>query len=88
MENSSGQKVDLYIPRKCSYTNALITPKDHASVQINVGHVDENGLYTGQYTSYALCGKIRGMAQGDAALNVLATDDGFIQNVVKGARPN
>ncbi|KAF5941857.1 hypothetical protein HYC85_019500 [Camellia sinensis] len=37
MQNEEGQNMDLYIPRKCSATNRLITAKDHASVQINVG---------------------------------------------------
>mmetsp|Transcript_5675 Transcript_5675/g.8576 ORF Transcript_5675/g.8576 Transcript_5675/m.8576 type:complete len:89 (+) Transcript_5675:52-318(+) len=87
MENSQHQKVDLYIPRKCSATNALITPDDHAAVQINVGHVDENGIYTGENTAYALCGKIRKMGKGDAALNCLATDGGFLKNVVIGPKP-
>ncbi|KAL5656814.1 hypothetical protein ACJX0J_029977, partial [Zea mays] len=26
-------------------TNRIITAKDHASVQINIGHLDANGLY-------------------------------------------
>jgi len=86
-ETTRKQKVDLYIPRKCSATNALITPKDHASVQINVGHVNEEGIYTGENTAYTLCGKIRKMGKGDAALNCLATDDGFLQNVVIGPKP-
>ncbi|MFS8013591.1 putative ribosomal protein S21e [Helianthus anomalus] len=42
-----------------SATNRLITSKDHASVQINVGHSDENGLYTGQFSTFALCGFVR-----------------------------
>lgn len=42
-----------------SATNRLITSKDHASVQINIGHVDENGVYTGQFSTYALCGYVR-----------------------------
>lgn len=42
-----------------SATNRLITAKDHASVQINVGHLDANGMYTGQFTTFALCGFIR-----------------------------
>lgn len=42
-----------------SSTNRLITSKDHASVQLNVGHVDENGVYTGQFTTFALCGFVR-----------------------------
>jgi len=37
----------------------LITAKDHASVQINIGHVDENGIYNGQFSTFALCGFIR-----------------------------
>lgn len=49
--------------RRCfgcsSATNMLITAKDHASVQINIGHLDENGLYTGQFSTFALCGFIR-----------------------------
>ncbi|KAH9298754.1 hypothetical protein KI387_030436, partial [Taxus chinensis] len=42
-----------------SATNRLITSKDHASVQINTGHLDENGVYTGQFTTFALCGFVR-----------------------------
>eukprot|EP01018_Ginkgo_biloba_P013745 Gb_27652 [translate_table: standard] len=59
MQNEEGQNVDLYIPRKCSATNRLITSKDHASVQLNIGHLDENGVYTGQFTTFALCGFVR-----------------------------
>ncbi|KAI5322218.1 hypothetical protein L3X38_031290 [Prunus dulcis] len=64
MQNEEGVITELYIPRKCSATNRLITSKDHASVQINVGHLDENGIYTGQFSTFALCGYVR--AQGDA----------------------
>ncbi|SLM33903.1 40s ribosomal protein s21 [Lasallia pustulata] len=48
MENDKGELVDLYVPRKCSATNRIIKAKDHASVQISVGKVDENGRYTGE----------------------------------------
>ncbi|BFG34341.1 hypothetical protein CerSpe_206150 [Prunus speciosa] len=64
MQNEEGVITELYIPRKCSATNRLITSKDHTSVQINVGHLDENGIYTGQFSTFALCGYVR--AQGDA----------------------
>ncbi|OAP04153.1 hypothetical protein AXX17_AT3G29960 [Arabidopsis thaliana] len=53
-----------FVARKRSATNRLITSKDHASVQLNIGHLDANGLYTGQFTTFALCGFVR--AQGDA----------------------
>ncbi|KAI4965770.1 hypothetical protein ZWY2020_050921 [Hordeum vulgare] len=59
MQNEEGAMVDLYVPRKW-----IITAKDHASVQINIGHVDENGLYDGRFTTFALSGFVR--AQGDA----------------------
>lgn len=42
-----------------SATNRLITSKDHASVQINIGHLGPDGVYTNQFTSFALCGFIR-----------------------------
>ena len=39
MQNDEGNIVDLYIPRKCSATNRLITAKDHASIQIEIAQV-------------------------------------------------
>ena len=39
MQNEKGDIVDLYIPRKCSATNRLITAKDYASVQIEIAEV-------------------------------------------------
>ena len=61
-------RVHLY----SSATNRLISAKDHAAVQINVGHVDENGIYIkGDYTTFALSGFIRKMGQADQALNRL-----------------
>ena len=58
-----GENVDLYIPRKCSWTNRLITATDHASIQINIGHLDESGIYTGTYTTLALSGFVRSMVR-------------------------
>lgn len=37
----------------------MITSKDHASVQLNIGHLDADGIYTGQFTTFALCGFVR-----------------------------
>ncbi|KAL5732228.1 Small ribosomal subunit protein eS21y [Ranunculus cassubicifolius] len=55
MQNE-GATTDLYIPRKCS---------------INVGHIDENGLYTGQFTTFALCGFVRAQGDADGAIDRL-----------------
>ncbi|KAJ1699398.1 hypothetical protein LUZ63_007910 [Rhynchospora breviuscula] len=71
MQNEEGQIVDLYVPRKCSATNRLITAKDHASVQLNIGHLDENGIYTGQFTTFALSGSVRAQGDADSALDRL-----------------
>jgi hypothetical protein len=38
MLNNDKKVVDVYIPRKCSATNRLIAPDDHASVQFNLGN--------------------------------------------------
>ena len=40
MQNEDKKIVDLYIPRKCSATNRIIGPKDHASIQLNIADVD------------------------------------------------
>ena len=67
---SSFYRVPIFCSRLCgvlitffftcsSATNRLITSKDHASVQINIGHLDESGTYTGQFTTFALCGFVR-----------------------------
>ena len=58
-----GENVDLYIPRKCAWTNRLIAAKDHASIQLNIGHLDDSGVYTGQYTTLALSGFVRAMVR-------------------------
>lgn len=72
MQNESGEIVDLYVPRKCSYTNRLIKAKDHASVQINVANVDPvTGIMTNENTTFCLAGYIRFKAEGDMALSYL-----------------
>ncbi|KAJ8661877.1 hypothetical protein O0I10_002208 [Lichtheimia ornata] len=81
MENSEGQLVDLYIPRKCSATNRLITAKDHASVQLNVADVNAEGRLTGTFATYALGGFVRRNAEADDSINRLATEDGYLKNV-------
>ncbi|CAN6312800.1 unnamed protein product, partial [Urochloa humidicola] len=71
MQNEEGKTVDLYVPRKCSATNRIITAKDHASVQINIGHLDENGLYDGHFTTFALSGFVRAQGDADSSLDRL-----------------
>ena len=75
-----------YVPRKCSATNRIIKAKDHASVQISVGKVDENGRYTGENQTYALCGFVRAQAEGDDCMNRLAQRDGYLKGVWSASR--
>jgi small subunit ribosomal protein S21e len=54
---------DLFAPRS-AWTNKLITAKDHASVQINIGHLDGEGVYSGTFTTYAFSGAVRQRVRG------------------------
>lgn len=75
-------QVELYIPRKCSATNRIIKSKDHASVQINVAKVDEEGhIIPGENHTYALSGYIRSRGEADDSFNRLAQADGLLKNV-------
>ncbi|WPH01661.1 40S ribosomal protein S21 [Acrodontium crateriforme] len=86
MENERGELVDLYVPRKCSATNRIIKAKDHASVQLSVGKVDENGRYTGENQVYALSGFVRAMGESDDSINRLTQRDGFLKGVWSASR--
>ncbi|GME69378.1 unnamed protein product [[Candida] boidinii] len=82
MENDKGELVELYIPRKCSATNRIIKAKDHASVQINVAQVDEEGrAIPNEHITYALSGYVRSRGEADDSLNRLAETDGLIKGV-------
>ena len=63
--------MDLYIPRKCSATNSLITAYDYASVQIEIANVDPSGKITGKKQTVALAGLMRQRGEADACLNRL-----------------
>jgi len=64
-------------------TNRLITATDHASVQINIGHVDENGhIIPDQHTTHALFEFVRARSESDDSINRLATRDGLLEGYV------
>lgn len=60
-----------------SSTNRLITAKDHASVQINIGRVDENGVMTGEFDTIAICGFVRRKGLSDEAFYRIAKAKGY-----------
>jgi small subunit ribosomal protein S21e len=69
----------VYVPRKCSATGRLIGSKDHASVQFNIGHVNEAGVYTRSSTAVALSGYVRKCGLADGAVNRIAADAGLMK---------
>ena len=83
MQNEAGDNVDLYTPRKCSYTNRLISAKDHASVQLSVAELDQEGKATGSVKKYVLSGYLRKVGESDSALNYLACKDGLAADIAK-----
>ena len=64
-----------------SATNQIIGAHDHNSVQINVGHVNAQGVYNGEYTTFALSGVLRSQGLADAALNRLAAQKKLIRDL-------
>ena len=50
-------------------------------MQINVGQVDQDGLYTKEYSTFALCGYIRFKSRGDTELNRLVASAGLMKSM-------
>ena len=71
MQNSKGEYVDLYIPRKCEATNRLIDCKDTASVQItlNTDGLNLDKKEDQKNFTVVLSGFVRSKGNSDAALN-------------------
>lgn len=81
-------RLSLFVPwaylsviTNSSATNRLVTAKDHAAVQLNVGKVDDKGRLTGEVETFALCGFIRGKGLGDDALNRLVRERGLLNDL-------
>ncbi len=73
--------VDCSVSPISSATNRIIGADDHGSVQINVGHVNADGVYMGEFSTFAFCGMIRQMGESDAALNRLASEKSLMKNI-------
>lgn len=71
-------------PPSSSYTNRLISAKDHASIQLNVAHVDQSGAaIPGEYTPFVISGFVRNKGESDAAVNLLAQKAGLLKAVIE-----
>lgn len=75
VQNDKKEIVDLYIPKKCSWSNRLIHSQDKGAVQFRIAHVGKEGYaIKGQYTYVALSGKTRANGEADMAINELAKE--------------
>jgi small subunit ribosomal protein S21e len=61
----------IYIPRKCSFSNKILASKDYSSTQLSIGIVDKKGLYIGKNKLFASSGFLRRKGKNDQALNFL-----------------
>jgi len=67
--NLENKLTDLYLPRKCDYTDKLITPKDSASVQITICDLNEDGtINLGKSSVLNVCGFVRSQGESDTAI--------------------
>ena len=83
MQNDAGEIVDMLIPRKCMATDRLIPPHDHASVQIQIAKVNDDGLPTGEFETVVFSGYVRALGESDYALNRIATEKGLLTGVYR-----
>jgi len=79
--NEEGLNVDMYIPRKCHASNTLISAFDYGSIQLNIGEIDANGVYTGTTKTFCLAGYLRHEGQSDHAANRLCISAGIIRGI-------
>jgi small subunit ribosomal protein S21e len=70
--NDKGDLTDIYLPRKCEYSDRIINSKDKSSVQITVCDVDADGrIDLTKPHIFAISGIVRQRGQGDAALETI-----------------
>jgi hypothetical protein len=50
---------------------------------LTVGHVDQNGVYTGTFSTVAFAGYLRQRGEIDGAFNRIAADKGLMKDLAK-----
>jgi hypothetical protein len=67
--NDKNKVTDIYLPRKCDYTDRVITSKDFSSVQLSICDVKADGtIDLSKSNLITISGYVRGTGQSDAAL--------------------
>lgn len=76
--NDKGELTDIYLPRKCEYSDRILNSKDKSSVQIMVCELDSEGrIDLTKPHIIPISGYVRQRGQGDAALNIVLQEQGL-----------
>lgn len=76
--NVDGLNTELYIPRKCSATSRIIGPADHASVQLILPKVDEEGrAVAGEEYVFDISGYLRNKGRSEWEFEKLLRSQGL-----------
>ena len=77
--NDKNKVTDIFLPRKCDYTDRVITSKDYSSVQLSICDLNADGTINLAKPNYVtLCGYVRGTGQSDAALEKVMAEKKLI----------
>ena len=77
--NDKHSLTDIYLPRKCDYTDKMLTPKDRSSIQLSVCDVNDDGtINLNKSNIITICGFVRGTGQSDIALEKVMQEKGII----------
>lgn len=73
--NEKQKLTDIYLPRKCDYTDRVITSKDRSSVQLSLCDLKEDGtIDLSKSNTITLCGYVRFTGQSDVALEKVISE--------------
>jgi len=77
--NQENKLTDIYLPRKCDYTDRIIPSKDDSSIQLAINDLKEDGtINLGKTNLVTISGFVRSTGQGDMALTHILNENKLI----------
>ena len=77
--NDQHNLTDIYLPRKCDYTDKLITSRDRSSIQLPVCGVNSDGtINLSDVNLITICGFVRGTGKSDEAITRVLEEKNLI----------
>ena len=84
--NLENKLTDIYLPRKCDFTDRVVTSKDHSSIQLSISDVlsfliqvnSDGTINLGKSSIVTISGFVRSTGQGDAAIQKVLTEKKLI----------